>query len=79
MRPDHLELYRTCYEINFKAVPRLFVDNQRAGGVSWTKRTVMQLLGKGEVFSWRRTFRKLQKQLANSELGAIEKEPKYAG
>ena len=79
MRADHLELYRTCYEINFKAVPRLFVDNQRAGGISWAKRTMMQLLGKGEVLAWRRTFRKLQKQLANSELGAIEKEPKYAG
>ncbi|MBN2137535.1 MAG: B12-binding domain-containing radical SAM protein [Sedimentisphaerales bacterium] len=64
MRSDHLELYRTCYEINFRAVPRLFVDNQRAGGVSWVKRAMMQLLGKGEVFSWRRTFKRLEKQLA---------------
>jgi len=79
MRADHLELYRTCYEINFKAVPRLFVDNQRAGGVSWTKRTMMQLLGKGEVFSWRRTFKRLQKQLANAAPGTIVEEPKYAG
>ncbi|MBN2269116.1 MAG: B12-binding domain-containing radical SAM protein [Sedimentisphaerales bacterium] len=79
MRSDHLELYRTCYEINFKAVPRLFVDNQRAGGVSWTKRTMMQILGKGEVFSWRRTFRKMQKQLARSEAKTILKEPNYAG
>ncbi|MBL7154518.1 MAG: radical SAM protein [Phycisphaerae bacterium] len=79
MRADHLELYRTCYEINFKAVPRLFVDNQRAGGVSWAKRTMMQLLGKGEVFSWRRTFKKMQRQLANCEPKTIVEEPKYAG
>ena len=79
MRADHLELYRTCYEINFKAVPRLFVDNQRAGGVSWAKRTMMQLLGKGEVFSWRRTFEKMQRQLANCEPETIVEEPKYVG
>lgn len=66
MRSDHLELYRTCYEINFKMVPRLFWDNQRAGGISWTKRALMQLLGKREMATWRRTFNKIQKQLADS-------------
>lgn len=66
MRSDHLELYRTCYEINFKMVPRLFWDNQRAGGISRTKRALMQLLGKREMAAWRRTFNKIQKQLANS-------------
>jgi len=79
MRPDHLELYRTCYEINFKAVPRLFADNQRAGGVSWIKRKSMQVLGKGEVASWRRTFRRLEKKLADSESESILEEPEYAG
>lgn len=78
MRADHLELYRTCYEINFKAVPKLFRDNQRAGGVSWTKRTVMQMLGKTEVFSWRRTFKRMQRQFANSEPGRIEEDRTYA-
>lgn len=72
MRTDHLELYRTCYEINFKSVPRLFRDNQRAGGVSWARRTAMQVLGKGEVFSWRRTFKRMQKQFNNSERAPLE-------
>ncbi len=62
MKAGHLELYRTCYENNFKAVPRLFWDNQRAGGVSLFKRTAMQVLGRGEIMTWRRTFRKLGKK-----------------
>lgn len=68
MRADHLELYRTCYQINFKIVPRLFWDNQKAGGVRWTKRVLMQILGKSEIFSWRRTFNKVQKQISKSKL-----------
>lgn len=79
MKADHLELYRTCYEINFRAVPRLFVDNQRAGGVSWAKIGMMQLLGKGEVFSWRRTFKRLRKQLAESEPAMIGGAVKHEG
>ena len=63
MRSDHLELYKSCYEINFRQVPRLFWDNQRAGGVSWVKRALMQVLGKCEVASWRRTFRKAGKRI----------------
>jgi hypothetical protein len=72
MREDHLDLYRTCYEINFKGVPGLFVDNQRAGGVSWFKRTAMQALGKVEVFSWRRTFKKVARQIAKSNMNKKE-------
>lgn len=70
MRLDHLALYSRCYEINFKKVPSLFWDNQRAAGVSWFKRTAMQLLGKTEVHSWRKTFKKVGKQIAARTMGA---------
>ena len=60
MRPEHLELYSSCYEINFKQVPKLFWDNQRAAGVSWLKRATLQVLGKTEVRTWRKTFKKLK-------------------
>lgn len=63
MRPEHLELYRTCYEINFRKVPLLFWDNQRCGGVSWTKRAIMRLLGKGEIIQWRGAFKRLERQI----------------
>mgnify|MGYP006294857519 CR=1 FL=1 len=78
MRLDQLELYKTCYEINFAQVPRLFWDNQRAGGVPWLKRAAMQVLGKGEVFTWRRTFRKQQRQLAGLAGISYEEEQAYA-
>lgn len=63
MRPEHLELYRTCYEINFKKVPLLFWDNQRCAGVSWLKRATMRVLGKTEVAAWRKAFVRVGKQL----------------
>ena len=67
MRADHLEVYVTCYEQNFTWVPRLFWDNQRAGGVSWSKRTLMHLLGKTEVRAWRKTFGRLGHELAGRQ------------
>jgi len=64
MRADHLQLYSTCYEVNFRKVPLLFWDNQRAGGVSWFKRAAMRTLGKTEVRAWRNKFKKIGKEIA---------------
>lgn len=64
MRPDHLELYILCYEINFRWVPRLYWDNQRAGGVPLWKRSMIQMLGKTEIMTWRRHFRKAHQRIA---------------
>ncbi|MCK5175813.1 MAG: B12-binding domain-containing radical SAM protein, partial [Planctomycetes bacterium] len=72
IRADHLELYSSCYEINFKRVPKLFWDNQRAGGVSWIKRAMLQMLGKTEVVSWRRTFRKVGRQIDRRSQSPLE-------
>ena len=63
MTEAHLDLYQTCYEINFKGVPKLFWDNQRAGGVSWLKRAMMCTLGKYEVMAWRSKFKSVRKQI----------------
>ena len=64
MRDDHLQLFSECYELNFRRVPRLFWDNQAAGGVSWPRRLLFQAFGRGEVLLWRRRFARLAKRIA---------------
>jgi hypothetical protein len=63
MRPDQLALFRRCYELNFQRVPGLYWDNQRAGGVRWSKRALVQMLGRGEVWLWKRRFARMARQI----------------
>ena len=74
LRPDHLALYSKCYEINFRKIPHLYWDNQRAGGVPWGVRVLTQMLGKIETHDWRSKFKKIAKQLAAAE---VNTEPEY--
>ena len=56
MSPAHWRLFRTCYRLNFKWVPRLAWDNEAAAGVSLWRRLLIQTLGRGQIVWWKMLF-----------------------
>jgi radical SAM superfamily enzyme YgiQ (UPF0313 family) len=70
--PEQLDLYTTCYEINFRQIPRVYWDNQAAGGVSWLKRMMIQFLGRLEMGSWRRNFKGVRRRMAERDAASAQ-------
>jgi radical SAM superfamily enzyme YgiQ (UPF0313 family) len=56
LRPLHWQLIRACYRLNFRWVPWIYRDNQRAAGVSWIRQAALQMMGYGQVLQWRLLF-----------------------
>jgi radical SAM superfamily enzyme YgiQ (UPF0313 family) len=56
LRPLHWKLIKACYRLNFRWVPWIYADNQAAAGVPWTKRALLQLLGRGQILQWKVLF-----------------------
>lgn len=48
----HWEMTKACYKLNFKWIPKMYWDNQKAAGVSTAKRCLLQTMGKGQVLQW---------------------------
>ena len=57
MRRADWELLRECYRRNFKWLPRMYWDNQTAGGEPLAKRLLLQIMGHGQVVMWKSLFR----------------------
>jgi radical SAM superfamily enzyme YgiQ (UPF0313 family) len=52
LRRAHWELIRACYRLNFRWVPRLYLDNQEAAGVPAVRRMLTKFLGRGQALRW---------------------------
>lgn len=52
----HWRLIARCYDINFREVPRMFADNERAAGVPASRRALLQALGRGQILPMRALF-----------------------
>lgn len=52
----HWQLIARCYDINFREVPRMFADNERAAGVPASRRALLQALGRGQILPMRTLF-----------------------
>ena len=56
MSAAHWRLFRACYDLNFRWVPRLFWDNQSAAGVPLWRRSTLQALGRAQTLAWKCLF-----------------------
>ena len=58
MTPLHWELFRLCYDLNFKWLPKMFWDNQRGAGVPWLRRALVQCGGWLRMRDWKWRIRR---------------------
>jgi radical SAM superfamily enzyme YgiQ (UPF0313 family) len=56
MTRAHWRLFRLCYGLNFRWIPRLFWDNQGAAGVALWRRMLMQAMGHAQIPWWKALF-----------------------
>ncbi len=52
----HWQIIRQSYKLNFKWIPRMYWDNQTGAGVGLGKRTLLQVMGRGQVLQWNALF-----------------------
>lgn len=52
----HWRLIRECYKLNFKWIPKMFWESQRAAGVPLARRVLLQTMGLGQVAQWNAIF-----------------------
>jgi len=56
MSAAHWRLFRECYELNFRWIPRLLWDNQTASRVPLWRRAALQSLGRAQTLWWKSLF-----------------------
>jgi len=56
MSAAHWRLFRLCYRLNFKWMPRLTWDNERRAGVGIWRRLLIQFLGRVNIPWWKALF-----------------------
>lgn len=62
-------LIRSCYAINFRRVPAMYGDNQRAGGGGLARRCLMRALGGGQVALWKMLLARRSRRAARAGNG----------
>ena len=56
MSAAHWRLFRRCYDLNFKWIPRLYWDNQTGAGAPLWRRLLLQTLGRAQMLQWKALF-----------------------